>query len=461
MSILYTLYFIILTLSIILITVLFILWRRRPQSSLTNSAFIAPLITEAIEETQTTSEQKITNELEEKTNEISKINNLITQTQQAIKKEEQDLEQKIQKNTFDLREEYAKFYASIDNLSLGFIITDKEKNIIFLNKTIKDLFYSDPKTNIKLQVLQDQTHGKIDLFKNHDNVLRNSLSLSFEHVNIGDKHVNIFISPVILQSETIGTVILTKDITWEYINEKSKEDFFTIASHELRAPLTAIRGYIAIIKQFFYESIKDEELKKIINDVDTLSVQLINIVNDFLDTPKLEQGKIRVKKEPCDLIPIINTSIKETGSIATQKKLYIKFSSSFESAKVLGDKEKIRQVLINLISNGLKYTQEGGIIINIDKTPNSQYKISIKDTGKGVSQENTKLLFTKFQRIDPSKGSHLTSTGLGLYISKLLIEKMNGTIQLENTEEGKGSTFSFSLPVYETTIANNNLTRVN
>lgn len=390
--------------------------------------------------------KKNVEEIQKKTEELANLNNLLEEIKKNKEKIVQNILREASKSTLDVRDEYTRLYASVNNLTLGFIMADKENNIIMANNTAKNLFsIPDLDANIKLQNLQTRTQDNI-------NFLKNGGSVSYENIRIGDKYANIFISPVITPSETTGIVILTEDITRERIEEKSREDFFTIASHELRAPLTAIRGYIAIIKQLFAASIKEEELKKIINDIDTLSARLINIVNDFLDTPKLEQGKIRVKKEPCELIEIINACIKETMSIAAPKNLFVNFTSPFKTAAVLGDKERIRQILINLISNGIKYTEQGGITIYIEKTPDSRYKISIKDTGKGVPKENIKFLFSKFQRTDPAK--HMTSTGLGLYISKLLVEKMNGTINLENTQEGKGSTFSFALPAYEQTIAN-------
>lgn len=385
----------------------------------------------------------------EKSNQLSDIDKLLEDLKKDKEKIEQDIKQKVLQSTLDIRDDYVRLRSAIDHLDFGFIMTDKEKNTILVNNVIKNMFpMPDSGTNINLQDLQKHTQSEINFLENADYILKNSKPLYFERITIdNNKYANIYISPVNSNSQTIGTVILIEDITEEKTAEKSKEDFFTIASHELRAPLTAIRGYIAIIKQLFFTNIKEEELKKIIQDIDTLSNRLIGIVNDFLDTPKLEQGKIKVKKETCDLIAITTASIKETNSIAAQKNLLIKFTNTLSSATVLGDRERIRQILINLISNGLKYTEQGEINIKIEKTPDSKYKISIKDTGKGIPKENIKFLFTKFQQTDPTK--HMISTGLGLYISKLLAEKMNASIQLEDTQEGKGSTFSFSLPVYE------------
>lgn len=443
-------YFILLSVSIITAFIFIFLYKNRLRS-LNNPAFIAPLILEAIDEAiiiTNSIEKKFQTQLQEKTKKLADINNLIENMKQYKKIEEDNIEQKIQEITFDIREEHTRLYTAVKNLNFGFIIIDKEKNIIITNNAADDLFSIPPvRTNINFQNLQIHTRDNVDLIKNTDSTIKNGNQSFLENIHINNKYVNIFISPIITLSGTTGAVILTEDRTEKQITQKSKEDFYTIASHELRTPLTAIRDYIAIIKQIYLEDIKNEELKNLINDIDTLSARLINIVNDFLDTPKLEQGKINIKKEPCDLIEIIKACINETSSIATPKNLSIKLNDPLKSVIVLGDKEKIRQILINLISNGIKYTEQGGITINVEKTLGSRYKISIQDTGKGIPKENIKFLFNKFQRTDPTR--HMTSTGLGLYISRLLVEKMNGTITLENSEEGKGSTFSFTLPIYE------------
>ncbi|MBU4016420.1 ATP-binding protein [Patescibacteria group bacterium] len=443
-------YFIFLSVSIITAFIFIFLYKNRLRS-LNNPAFIAPLILEAIDEAiiiTNSIEKKFQTQLQEKTKKLADINNLIENMKQCKKIEEDNIEQKIQEITFDIHEEHTRLYTAVKNLNFGFIIIDKEKNIIITNNAADDLFSIPPvRTNINFQNLQIHTRDNVDLIKNTDSTIKNGNQSFLENIHINNKYVNIFISPIITLSGTTGAVILTEDRTEKQITQKSKEDFYTIASHELRTPLTAIRDYIAIIKQLYLEDIKNEELKNLINDIDTLSARLINIVNDFLDTPKLEQGKINIKKEPCDLIEIIKACINETSSIATPKNLSIKLNDPLKSMIVLGDKEKIRQILINLISNGIKYTEQGGITINVEKTLGSRYKISIQDTGKGIPKENIKFLFNKFQRTDPTR--HMTSTGLGLYISRLLVEKMNGTITLENSEEGKGSTFSFTLPIYE------------
>ena len=390
----------------------------------------------------TLNKKEYVNQLQNKIKEIAYKKNILEQIKQTLEKEKKITEQKLQESTRDLKEEHNRLLSSINNLSFGFIMLDKEKNIILINRIIK--------TNIKLQ-------ENIHLLQNIDEVLKTGKSLSVENIEINNNLSNIFISPVIKTQnnipQTIGAVILIEDKTGDKLIEQSKKQFNTIASHELRTPLTAIKGYLSLIKELHYANIKDEKLKKIINDLDTSTTRLINIIKDFLDTSKLEQGKISFHTEESDLVSIINASIKETESIATEKKLFIKLEGSPKNAKVFADVERIKQITINLISNAIKYTNQGGVTLNIQKTPDNQYKVTIKDTGKGIPPEKIKLLFSKFQQNDPNKPEHVVSTGLGLYISKLLIEKMNGKIQLDYTEKGKGSIFSFSLPIYDSSLS--------
>ncbi len=503
---------------------LFIFLSRRQRQSLTDPSFITPIILEMVEAVKKTDDTNKYNALlQEKIKEIADIDTLRQNLEQNLEKEKQTIIQKVLEGTSDLHVEHARLHSAINNFSLGFIMTDNKKNIIFVNNAAKNLFsFQQSDTILKLQDLQLHVTGKINFLQCTEDVLKNGEALIFEDIRVDNKYTNIFISPIIASGsnmpDTTGVAILIEDKTEEILIKRSRENFFIIASHELRTPLTGIKGYIAIIKQLYFENIKDEQLKRIINDIDISSTRLVNIVNDFLETSKLEPDKIVIRKDPCDLITIINSSIKETSSIAVEKKLYINFSNPEANAAVLGDKDKIKQILINLISNALKYTEQGGITISLDRvtqldavqgpedevrgrlldrggrieersktyngstlsstadpdaamrqvrnsglenTPDAKYKISITDTGKGMSKEMINLLFSKFQQTDPNKPRNIISTGLGLYISKLLAEKMQGTIKLENTEEGKGSTFSLSLPAYQLDIAIPNTTGVN
>jgi signal transduction histidine kinase len=276
-------------------------------------------------------------------------------------------------------------------------------------------------------------------------------SMEINELLLDSKFLHLYAAPIFQpgQSEPLGAVVLLEDVTEEKVMMRSKDEFFSIASHELRTPLTAIRGNTAMIKSYYPEILKDESLKEIIDDIHSSSIRLIEIVNDFLDASRLEQGKMEFNLEPIDIAPVIKSVVDEMAQVGNEKGIYIK--TEIEADKyplVMTDKDRIKQVVYNLIGNAMKFTEEGGITLRVE--PSSGFiKILVEDTGRGIPADKQSLLFRKFQQAGNSLITRDTTrgTGLGLYISKLLAEKMGGKINLEHSEEGKGSVFSFTIPI--------------
>ncbi len=425
---------------------------KHKQTLLTDPAFIAPIISDLVKEANSI-EERYKAQVKDKLEGFENKNNILDARKLNLEKDKQNIAQKSQKGKGNLSAEHGFLYAAINNISLGFILTDRERRVTLVNNVGRNLFsIPEELTDISIQDLQTHLKGGLDLPAYVEKCLTDSEQHLFEDIVIGNIYTNVFVWPIIKSrdnsTEVIGSALLIKDKTQERLVKRSRENFFLITSHELRTPLTGIRGYIALIKELYFKEIKDEELKRIINDIDASSSRLITIINEFLDSSKIEHGAMNVRLEPCDLIAIIKSSVEETNPIASEKKLSMKFDSSISQAYVLGDSDKIKQIFINLISNAIKYTEKGEVTIGVEKTTEEKYKVTIADTGRGVPQENIKSLFSKFQQADQAKEGNIVSTGLGLYISKLLAEKMQGTVNLENTEEGKGSTFSFIMPVY-------------
>jgi PAS domain S-box-containing protein len=387
--------------------------------------------------------------LEEKTREIEEKNDSLQKLQQELNIEKASVEEKVKQRTHDFEEEHARLLASINNLSLCFLMTDKYKNIILNNKTTDMIFPSLHTERETIEQLQQSEQVSIDLNEQVEKSLTEKRVINLADVQINFKFVNIFISPIVFESkqipDAIGTVIIIEDKTQQHNLDRSKEDLFSIASHELRTPLTAISGYISLIKQIYFSNLQDENLKNIINNIGTLSKKLSMSINNFLDSSKLEQGKIDLRKDPCDLFATINKAIKEMEGIALEKNLYIKFDPPPSPIIIIGDQIRLMQILTILIGNAIKFTQIGGIYISIENKVNFA-KITIQDTGKGITEENKNLLFRKFQQAGDNLLTRQEGTGLGLHIAKLLVEKMQGSIRLEKTEINKGSTFSFTIP---------------
>lgn len=374
--------------------------------------------------------------------------------EEELKKEKESVEKKVIERTDQLNSEKTKLIASISGLPTGFIMTDNSHNILFVNNKALAILEAQ-KDNLKVfdDVLNLFPKDSV-IFKLHEEYHKEKvLSAKRTEIEFRSKILKISFFPIMEKiderNEVLGSIILVDDITEAKLVQRSKDEFFSIASHELRTPLTAIRGNADLINQYFGDQIKDPQLKEMINDIHESSVRLISIVNDFLETSRLELHKMEFKKEDVIMADMIEKTIQEFQVTGSRSKLYLEFEKPTEKIpKVLADRDRIKQILINLIGNGFKCTEKGGIKILLS-IENNSVKVSVVDTGRGISKEGQKLLFRKFQQTGESLYTRDTSkgTGLGLYISRLMAEGMGGKIWLEKSEVGKGSIFSFTLPV--------------
>lgn len=225
--------------------------------------------------------------------------------------------------------------------------------------------------------------------------------------------------------------------------DQMKDDFISIASHELKTPLTAIKGYSSfLVDQYKNKSKvnKEEIAKRIISTADRLG----ELVSDVLDVSRIEQGRMKMDFVPVNVTDLLAETIEELKVQADDKKLKTVFKKDPNIPRVLADPAKLKQVFVNLISNAIKYTNKGEITISIEQEE-KKVNIFIRDTGIGMSAEEKKNLFTKFYRVRNKETNDIAGTGLGLWITKQLIEKMSGSIYIDSIK-GSGSQFTISLP---------------
>jgi len=226
----------------------------------------------------------------------------------------------------------------------------------------------------------------------------------------------------------------------------AKSEFISIASHQLRTPLTAIKGYVSLISDRVYGGFPGR-MQKPLRNVYSSVERLIKLVNDLLSISRIEAGKIKVEPEEFLLEDLINDVLEELGNLAKAKKLYLKWEESKKPlVKVFLDRAKMRQVVLNIIDNAIKYTQTGGVTINY-KQKNGLCRVEIKDTGEGMTRAEISNLFKTFSRGAAGKRTWTEGAGLGLYIAKNFTEMHNGRIWVESTGKQKGSTFYIELPV--------------
>ncbi len=235
--------------------------------------------------------------------------------------------------------------------------------------------------------------------------------------------------------------------------DKAKSEFISIASHQLRTPLTAIKGYLSMIEDGSYGDISDSVRSKL-GDVLDSSERLIALVNDLLSVSRIESGKIEMEFEKVEIGSFLEGMIDELRIAAESKGLYLKMEKEIhEKLLVDFDEGRMRQVILNLIDNAIKYTKEGGVTITLKKQEMKSGKdsalVSVSDTGEGMTKKDIDNMFQSFSRGSAGDLMHAEGAGLGLYIAKKFVDMHNGSIWIESEGKGKGTTFFIELPLQQ------------
>ncbi len=224
-----------------------------------------------------------------------------------------------------------------------------------------------------------------------------------------------------------------------------KSNFISMVSHEIRTPLTSIKAFAEIL--LTNPDINSKERKEFLEIINTESDRLTRLINDVLDLSKIESGKMEWHIGRMDLSEVIKGSINEMKELANKKRLTLKMKMN-DSSLINGDKDRLHQVMVNLIGNAIKFTPEGGEIVveykNFKET--GLVQVSVSDTGIGMAKEHHEKIFEQFTQISSAQRGRPGGTGLGLAICKEIIEHHGGKIWVES-ETGKGSTFIFTLPL--------------
>lgn len=227
--------------------------------------------------------------------------------------------------------------------------------------------------------------------------------------------------------------------------DRLKDDFVSIASHELRTPMTAIKGFVSMILDGDYGPVSTS-LKEPLKDIGISTQRLIDLVNDLLNVSRIQAGRLKHELSEFSMNEIVKEVVASLQPIAKSKNLEL-LTGEIPNNLVQADLNHVKQVINNLVGNSLKFTKRGSIKLSgvIDK---DMCKIYVEDTGIGISLDDQKKLFGKFAQLNQNMGN--TGTGLGLYISREIIRKLGGDMWLEKSEVGKGSTFCFTLPLVNT-----------
>jgi PAS domain S-box-containing protein len=361
----------------------------------------------------------------------------------------------------------------LESISDGIIVTDINNKIGLFNKSAAEMteWPVDEALNIDatsvLTLLEDEKSGTLIDAANHpiNEVLQTRMPVrkTVQLVSRQNKHkfISLAISPVILpkRDELVGTVAVFRDVSQEKSEEQQRADFVSTASHEMRTPVAAIEGYLALAMNEKVSQI-DAKARDYLEKAHASTQHLGKLFQDLLTSAKAEDGRLTSHPIVVEMGGFIEQLAEDLKFGAEKKGLQMEFLTNVspDSGGVVDargktiqpfyfvqvDPDRIREVITNVFDNAVKYTEEGKVSLGI--TGNDEIvQVRVSDTGPGIPAEDVEHLFQKFYRVDNSATRAIGGTGLGLFICKKIVELYHGTIWAESTV-GQGSTFYINIP---------------
>lgn len=357
----------------------------------------------------------------------------------------EELEEKI----LELNERNDETRAILGSMINGIIAINNEKEIMFINESVLNIF------NYSMKLDEAKGRSIIEFFRNSnlnakilellDKKDGDSFEIKINHLT-QDKILKIHLNNILSNKNPlrkIGYLIVIQDVTDIRKLENMRKDFVANVSHEIKTPLTSIRGFIETLKEVSADDV--DVRQRFLNIIDLESKRLNGLIDDLLVISEIENSNYKSVNEIID----VNQTIEEIELIllelAKKNKIDLKLSRASEYLEVIGNPRWFKQMLINLIDNAIKYTPEGGKVVLEVSFTSDLCIFRIKDTGIGISPEHLERLFERFYRVDKARSREVGGTGLGLAIVKHAVNNFNGTIDVKS-EVGIGTEFIVKIP---------------
>lgn len=265
-------------------------------------------------------------------------------------------------------------------------------------------------------------------------------------ITLGERTVRAHFAPVVSsKDEWLGSVVVYHDITREVVADKLKSEFVATASHELRTPLTSIRGYVDMLKLGTFGALTEAQ-RDFLTIIKNNVTRLVELVDELLDISRAEAGETRLRREEVDIVALVRETTASLYGQFSERDISLRLELQESLPRIMADRQRLQQILVNLVGNACKYTPQGGQVDVSLRNGNGELRIDVRDTGVGIAEEAKPHIFTPFYRADNPLRDEVGGTGLGLSITRKLVELHGGRIWFESAE-GCGSTFSFTLPI--------------
>jgi len=369
---------------------------------------------------------------------------------EALQQLNELLEKKFEERTIRLQLEMEMLETILTSMAEGMVVTDRENRIIQFNPAAQKYLDIVPHRVMGRKLSELTTNDGFaqleQLTSDAENNLQN-LPQGEAHIVVNGRNLQVSLSKLIDSDDSkVGIIMSIRGVTPEEEVDRMKADFISTVSHELKTPLTSIKGALQYImnKSKWLTSTERELLTVCQRNTD----RLIRLITDILDISKIEAGKVEFVYEPQSVNELITSAINEIKGFAIGKGITVINDSSGNLPPVFCDKERLAQVLSNLLSNAVKFSPENKIIMVQATRSGNFILISVIDNGREIQWADRKKLFRKFQQLERDDMGSRGGTGLGLAICKEIVDRHHGKIYYETGESG-GNVFSFSVPICE------------
>jgi two-component system CheB/CheR fusion protein len=329
-------------------------------------------------------------------------------------------------------------------------VFSEDGTILFESDSVERILGYKPEERIGKNIYHESIVHPDDLSQERESMALSKLKpgknirteLRFRHKNGEYKLLDTVTTNFLHEPAVRGFVANHHDITEEKKLEKQREEFVSIASHELKTPLTTMKGYIEIMQDLFATT-HDQLATDLVNKLRGQMERMLTLVTDMLDVTKIREGQLQLTKTRFSIDQLISRLINEMQVTCTEHQI---ISDLQVEESIIADRERIAQVLSNLLSNAIKYSPGGEKIIVSSKASEHVVTVCVQDFGIGISENMQQKVFDRFFRVTDDPMKNFPGLGLGLYITADIIKRHGGKINVKS-EKGKGSTFCFSIPI--------------
>ncbi len=400
--------------------------------------------------------------------ELGRLSDALNEMADKLKSYYQGLEAKVRERTsalesaqITLRANVQRDEALLASMGDGVVATDHDDNVVLINKAAEDLLKVKRdavlgKPYAQMWSIEDEKQGPLPKAKHpfYRALHEGTYIKDTDHYAVRkDEHgtelvrfpVSLNIAPVSLNGKTIGTINVFSDITHEKQVDRMKTEFISLASHQLRTPLSAIRWFTEMLVSGDAGNLEPQQ-KEFLDDIYDSTRRMNDLVNSLLNISRIESGRIIVEPRPTDLNELVQGVVNDLKAKTEAKRQTLIVNVHQGLPKINLDPHLIGQVYMNFLSNAVKYTPVGGEISVFISRKDDELISQISDNGYGIPKGQQDRVFQKFFRAANAVKVETDGTGLGLYLVKAIIESSGGRVWFES-EEGKGSSFWFSLPM--------------